>query len=966
MKRTHTKYAKKSTHTCPKNSIGRKTRVCKFIAAEAGRLMLLGSTVLASQVHAQTQAQTQIQTQEPPTVVEEIVVSGTRVVRDGYQAPTPTTVMSREEIDNFSPANVADVMIHMPGFANNSTPQNSRRSVSAGGAGTNSLNLRGLGANRTLVLLDGQRVVPAQPTGQVDINPFPQQLIERVEVVTGGASAAYGSDAVSGVVNFILDRDFVGTKLDVQTGFTEKGDNEQLKVAYSTGLQFANGRGHFLFSTEYSEVDGIDSCDRDWCREGWNLINNPAYRAGSGLPERLILAQVAPSNMAPGGLITSGPLRGTAFGPGGTPYNFNYGSLNNGSFMQGGDWQANDAHQYTSLNPAAERKNLFARVSYDLNDNIEAFAQLSYGANSSLTSSGVMFNPANITVRADNAFIPPSVKAQMQQSGLNTLQIGTYNRDIGSTQSDNEVELDRYVVGLDGNFVAFDQDWTWDLYYQYGETTNTKSFYDRIRTPYLNAIDSVFHPVSGAIVCRSTLTNPANGCVPWNVFGTDVNTPEARAYVADWSYARETNKQVVVAASIAGTAFNIPAGPVSLATGIEHRKESGGGVEGAINAANQSWLGNQAPTFGSYDVTEGFVETVVPVSSSFLPTEVNAAVRVTDYSTSGTVETWKLGATVALHSDLTLRMTRSRDIRAPNRRELFAAGVYTGSSVLDPFQNNILADVQSLLSGNTGLLPETADSTGVGLVYQSSIINGFSAAVDYYNIEINGAIGSVGRQEVIDRCFRGEQAFCDAIERNAAGNIVVVNIKPTNFVSQLVRGVDLEASYVFDLNNVPGSFRIRALATHYLKDYQDTGSAPPTDNVGSNAGGPPDWRYNVSAMYSVQNFRLSLTGRGLSSGVYDTSNIQCLSACPNSSSFSRTISDNKLDSALYFDLSINYMLPQFFGAETEAYLVVQNLLDKDPAVFARGPGGNPSDPPSNPTFYDILGREFRLGMRIRF
>lgn len=897
-----------------------------------------------------------------------MVVTGSRIVRDGYNAPTPVTVMSRDQINDFSPSNIADMMKQIPSFAGNSTPQSSRLSVSAGGAGINSLNLRNMGTTRTLVLLDGQRVVGSQPTGQVDINTFPQQLIQRVEVVTGGASAAYGSDAVSGVVNFILDRRFTGFKADVQGGVTSEGDNRQQKFAAAGGMSFADQRGHILLSAEYAKVDGIHSCPRSWCEQGWNLINNPDYTPGSGLPERLVLPSTAWSSSTLGGLINSGPLAGTAFGIGGVPFDYEFGPLRDGTWMQGGDWQLSDVKQLVSLNPDSERQNFFARVSYEVTDNTEVFAQWSRGGDDSLTIATPHFNPS-INIRGDNAFIPDVIRARMAEHSLTSLRIGSFNDDLDAIASDNTRDLDRVVVGADGNFEVFGSRWDWNAYYQRGETTVVKSFYDRIITPFNNAIDSVVHPNTGEPVCRSTLSDPGNGCVPWNIFGTGVNSQQAIDYVAGWSWARETNKQEVVAASFAGSPLTIPTGDVSLALGVEHRVESGGGREGPINLARQSWVGNQAPTFGRYNVTEGFVETVVPVLDGPMSADVNAAVRLTDYSTSGTVNTWKIGGTFSPLEAVILRATRSRDIRAPHRQELFAAGVYTGNVVVDPFRDNQLTDVQSLLRGNIQLNPEEADTTGLGVVYQPSWLPGFSTALDYYNIEITGAIGTVGRQEVIDRCFRGENSFCDALERNAEGVITIVNIQPTNFVSELARGIDIEASYTMPLvrffAGTGGDLTFRALGTRSLKNSRDTGSSPKTDSVGENGGnGPPTWKYRASATYSNDVLRTTLTARGISSGVYNNTNIACTIGCPNSTSLNRTVNINDLPGALYFDAALTYQLPKLFGAQAEAFFVIQNLMNKDPAIVAQGPGGVPSTPPANPQHYDLVGREFRLGFRV--
>ncbi len=900
--------------------------------------------------------------------IEEITVTGSLVKRDGYTAPTPTSVLSRDEIDAFSGTNIGDYLNQLPAFAGNQTPVNTRRSTSAGGAGLSSLNLRNLGTARTLVLLDGQRVVASQPTGQIDINPFPQQLIQRVDVVTGGASAVYGSDAMSGVVNFVLDRRFTGSKLELQSGMTDDGDNDAQKITASYGASFAEGRGHFLLSGEYSKVDGIQDCMLDFCTEGWNIINNPAYTATNGLPERIVVDRSAPNNMTAGGIITAGPLRGTAFGPGGVPYQFNYGSLVGTAFSQGGDWVENSVQKYTTVSPYAMRKNVFARASYEISSNMEVFAQYSTGVNDSLVASAVRFNPGTLRVQRDNAFIPLSVRGLMAARNLTTLTIGTYNIDVGTIRSKNNVALDRYVFGIDGNFEMFDRDWTYSGYYQYGESINTKQFWDTLRDNYNRAIDSVIVPGSNVVVCRSTLTSPNDGCVPYNLFGIGVNSAQAVNYVAGWSYAKEYNIQKVFAGRITGTAFDIPTGEVSLAVGFENRIEDGDGIESDNNRRNQSWFGNQSPIFGSYEVTEGFAETVIPLFNP-LPTTLNAAVRVAKYSTSGTVTTWKAGLNFQPLKDILLRGTLSRDIRSPSRRELFATSLFAGNQVTDPFRNNEVSTANTATVGNLGLQPEVADSTGFGLVYQSSLLEGFSASVDFYNIDINDSIGTVGGQATLDRCFAGEAQFCPSIIRNPDGTLNNVRTQPINFVVETNRGVDIESSYTFEVGNLvsglPGEVQLRALATRYLERSTDTGAGPVVDTVGSNGDGPPELKYTMTGTYRLDDLRVSLTGRGLSSGVIDATYVECKTGCPRSTVFNRTIDNNQMDGAVFFDLSVSYQLSQILNNESELFLVVQNLTDKDPEVFPRF-GANPVDPASNPTYYDILGRELRFGVRIKF
>jgi outer membrane receptor protein involved in Fe transport len=944
--------------------------------------LALAATFAAEQANAQSSV-TQTQNAQAPAV-EEIVVTGTRVVRDGYEAPTPLTVVGVEQIQQMAPANIADYVNTLPQLSGSASPQSSRTSVSAGGAGLNTLNLRQLGGTRTLVLLDGQRSVGSQPTGLVDVNTFPQQLISRVDVVTGGASAQYGSDAVAGVVNFVLDNKFTGVKGEIQGGVTTYGDDRNWDIKLTAGTGFANDRGHFIVSGEAARIDGINGVPRGWAKQGWHIILNPAYAVGNGQPFQLVLPQTSQSNQTPGGIITSGPLKGIAFGPGGTPYQFNYGALIKDPWMQGGEWAANDITASfpqgiwgagDSLDPSETRQNAYARVSYDITDDIEVFGTWNWAYDNSFGLTSANFDPADLTVKADNGFMPAVIQTQMAALKLTTFQFGTMSADLPPIAPWNTRKLVRYVVGGNGKFDAFGSSWTWDGYYQAGNVGADKRFMDRLKDHLALALDAVKGP-NGSVVCRSTLTNPANGCVPFDLFGVGVNSSAAVNYISQYSYAYENYRQEVMAANLHGEPFSDWAGPVSLATGIEHRVEAGGGIQSVSNAANDSYVGNQAPVEGSYNVTEGYVETVVPLAKDTVwarSLDLNAAARFTSYSTSGFVTTYKFGATYTPIDDIRLRLTRSRDIRAPNRVELFAAGIYTGNLVNDPFHNNTPVNVQSLQVGNKGLVPEKADTTGLGVVLQPRFIPGFNASVDYYDIKINNAIGTVGRQEVPNRCFAGETAFCSALTFDpVSGFLSQVIIQPTNFVVQRTRGIDFESSYTLHLDDLvsswDGQIALRGLATKYITDYQNNGTFV-TQFVGANgSNGPPHWKYSVSATYTNDKITFSLMGRGFSAGVYNNTTIGCTSNCPPITSTVLTQNTNYLPGALYWDSNFAYRfrMGDENGSDMEAFFAVRNLMNKDPAIVAQGTSGVAfSTPPCNAVLYDCLGRVFHAGIRFK-
>ncbi len=927
----------------------------------------------------------QAQEEEPEQGLEQVVVTGSRVVRDGFQSPTPTTIVGIEEIQAAAPTNLADFVNELPAVAGSTRPQNSQTSISSGAAGVNTMNLRGIGNNRTLTLLDGQRSVPSLLTGAVDVNNFPQSLISRVDVVTGGASAVYGSDAVAGVVNYILDKDFTGLKGSIDTSATtEHDDNRTWKSSITAGAPFADDRGHFLFAAELARKDGILHSDREWNRDGWGQILNPNYTPDNGEPFRLILPHVGLSTAAPGGIITAGPLRGIAFGEGGTPYNFHYGDIVSDPYMQGGEWRTVDRRHVPSLDPEINRRSVFTRISFDVTRDLNVYAQGQWASTEINNLCCSTWGIGNITVPVDNAFIPESVHSQMIDLGLDSLTMGSTFDDLPGPGSRNKRSTNRFVLGANGSFELFDDSWTWDAYYQRGVTHADimgTDMWDNRKHAW--AFDAVLDPDTGIPVCRATLegVSGAEGCVPFNVFGTNVNSRAAIEYlglhgsdrgrVGPWMIQRLT--QDVAAFSVSGEPFSWRAGPISLAAGAEHRKEKVSGESDIISQTTRWFAGNYLATVGSYHVSEAFVETLVPLVSDSKWAEsldLSAAVRLTDYSTSGRVTTWKIGAMYSPVAGTTFRLTSSRDIRAPSLQDLYQAGTANTNNVRDPFNGNITTQYLAVRTGNLALSPEEADTIGLGIVYQPAFIPGFSASVDYYEIEIKDALGQPGPQTIVDRCFDGNQQYCDAITRDAAGNLITqINIVPFNIAEQKHRGVDYELSYRIPMETLSsswiGDLVFRAMATNYLEKYENNGIDVPTDTAGqSTADGPPSWLYRATLSHTTERYSATLIGRGVSSGTFDNSYIECTSNCPASTPEHNTINNNRVAGAFYLDANFTYQLLPESDNQMEVFISLRNLTDKAPPIRASGPGGVVfTSAPTDLGLFDGVGRTLRLGFR---
>lgn len=914
--------------------------------------------------------------------LDEVVISGSRVVRDGFEAPTPVSVVSADELQSFASNNVADALNTLPAIAGSWAPASTQANASSGNSGINALNLRNIGTGRTLVLLDGQRVVASSSTGLVDINTLPQELVKRVEVVTGGASASWGSDAVGGVVNFILDTDYTGLKFSLTGGATTYGDNKTGKASVTWGKAFGGGRGHVLFSGYADRADPIIYNTRDWNLKGWQSVLNPAYSAANhDGPQRLILDKVATFTGAIGGVITAGPLRGTAFGPGGVPYQIIPGTMvQGGQDMHGGPmWQQLDIRGKHGGEPLASwtrGMGAFLNTSWDLTDTTQVALTLSRNRSQTKNWAFSLEDYGSIAIKSGNPFIPASVQTAMDNAGLATLSLGSMHPDLDLAEATGDRTVTRAAASIKGRF---GEGWRWNAYYQYGESRQAYKTPGMWNTSNLaKAYDAVVHPTTGAAVCSVTLTNPADPCVPYNPFGIGVNTPAAVNYVQGNGVIQQRMNhmsQNAAAFSIDGTPFSLWAGEVSIAAGAEWRREwLGRSWVDSSSLAGQWWAGNSRPSRGTFNVKEAFVETVVPLARD-LPlarnVDLQAAVRLEDYSTAGTVTAWKVGTTWKLIDSLTLRGSLSHDIRAPNLIELFSSGTASAPYILDPWQPEIPSPgygISLLNVGNPDLRPEKADSWGAGLVFQPQSLPGFGASVDYWDTDMTDAIGTaLGQQAIVDNCFAGQTDFCQLItfENGPGSRILTVRRSQVNNANARYRGVDYEASYRFAPEFMPGQLSLRAMATNYLEN-SSVNNGIRTDIAGQNAGSVPNWRWTASATWSDGPWRTSLSARGVSSGVYNNYYIECQTGCPVSNTREVTVSENDIKGAAWLDLSLSRDFEFGSGTRANASLNVRNLLDKDPPVVAEFGSFADTLSAANPSLYDVLGRVYSLGVRLEF
>jgi outer membrane receptor protein involved in Fe transport len=906
-----------------------------------------------------------------------VTVTATRITRDGYSAPTPLTVFGDEDLTRSGQINAFQAANQLPSLAGSNSTSTFGTTQSTGTGGLSTLNLRGLGTNRTLTALN---------IGVTDAGAFPQALIKRVEIVTGGASASWGSDAVAGVVNYVLDHEFTGVKGTVSGGVTTYGDDEQYLVSLTAGTKFADDRAHFIISAEYQDNQGIPRGigKRDWY-DGTRILQRTIAGTPAGQPQYIVAPNTVDMRLAPGGLITAGPLMGTAFGPGGAPYTFQYGSLIASPNMSGGD-QSGDVGNNSNLDSTLERTTVYVRLAYDLTPSMNVYATYNHGGvETTAHSFPGQYRTGNLTIRCDNAFLPAQIAAQCTGNGF---QYGSYIADLPDSVAVNERTMDRFTAGLDAEFSLFNRDWRLNAYATHGETVTDSSIENgTLNNLVLASIDSIRLP-DGSIGCRSAVAR-ANGCVPFNVIGTGVASQAAMDWVSGTPFLHTRLKQEVVAVSASGDVFDNWAGPVSLAVGAEYRRESftqSADAASTSNAGNpllsangNNWFtGNFRPAAGEYDVIEGFVETVLPIidNETAGKAELNLAARATEYSEAGYVTTWKVGATWETPlTGLRLRALQSRDIRAPNLAELFRAPQNLTGTVIDrfaPFAGQSFTVNQATLA-NLDLDPEFSKTKQIGVVYQPDWLPGFSTSVDYYRISVEGAIGTITTQQEMDLCFQGNQTLCDFIVRDTSGLVTEVQLKPVNLASTETDGVDIEASYRRPVpalfGSGPADITLRALATHVFKYDTDSGipNAIITEAAGQNSGNIANWRAYATQSYSTDVFSITLAQRWTSPGVIANNWIECTSNCPAPTINNPTVNNNHIKGALYWDLGGTYdLVSSGRGFTNQIYFKIDNLFNLDPPKVATA-GLNPYlVRATNSALYDLLGRTYRLGVRFSF
>jgi outer membrane receptor protein involved in Fe transport len=977
-----------------------------------------------------------------------IVVTGSRLFTNTMDTPVPVTAVKAEELKAMDPVSLIASVSQLPQFYANQTPNNSNFFVRSG---TGTLNLRGLGVNRTLTLLNGRRFPSSSAFGGVDINVFPEAMIKGIETTTGGASAAYGTDAVAGVTNFLLDTEFKGLQANLQGGITRRGDarNWQGSVAFGADI---GPRGHILLAGTRAEQDGVFNYDgRDWYQSVGSLQINGIWTD---------YANVHSINGSFDGIISSpnALLNGQVFDRTGNTHTLVLGSPTTGTVGTSGartvGGQGDDlGAEINTLWPKTDRYSVFAYADYDVTDNITLFAQYVRGYNHQFqynTPRGYFLgNPqGTVTIFSGNPYLPANIQTIMTQNNIASFQLRRVGsiEDIGQSTFEDRITQDVGTVGFNATVggSGFMSGWKVDGFYQYGHSKRVWDQYALRLDRVYAALDVVTGP-AGTPVCRvSTFAAGAAafpGCQPLNLFGRGRASPAAVDYVlgndpgvhvdtplyfANLGYTGErlvydsvvpkrnltTFEQHLAEVSLHGDVIDGWAGPISLALGGSYRKESiYQVVQDTTNQASDfdtkpytvvkcdnAALGlrgvpvgdcaNNAVGFqfskvsniqGDSTVKEAFSELLVPLVKDqpwMQSASLNGAVRWANYSGAGDIWAYKVGLDLTYSDEVRVRATYSRDVRAGNLSERFdkTGGAATVDDPRTPQQESIA--VTTFSGGNPNIKPEKADTFTAGVVLRPAFLPGVSASVDWYRVEIRGAIGRVGLNEVLRRCLvDGEAQFCDLV--------TLVNNVPTNVGDQYVnvaksnvQGVDFELDYHTRLDLFSRgmeSLDARVLGS-YLINRSDTGAPTPANPTGAvtrfdgvvglapdsgAAGLYPTFKANANVTYRNGPFTGFLQARLIGAGL----RARLIGGAPALEG--TNIAENNVPAVVYLDARLAYDF-NIAGADVEVSISATNLLDKSPPVMGSFPVSLISYAvQANTALYDVLGQRFTAGVRVK-
>ncbi|WP_317152756.1 TonB-dependent receptor domain-containing protein [Sphingopyxis indica] len=1011
-----------------------------------------------------------------------IVVTGSRIKQPNLESASPVTVISNVEFKQTGTTRVEDLVNSLPQvFASQGA------NVSNGSTGTATLNLRGLGDERTLVLVNGRRLVPGDPTtSAADINVIPAALIERVDVLTGGASSVYGADAVSGVVNFVMDTDFEGFKLDTQyslynhdnrnkskftdpldasgngypRGMSTNGGTFDATLAFGAG--FDDGRGHVTGYVGYRKIKPVNQATRDYSACALSANTAASVEAGGRLyncggsatsPQGTVFAYDSfgdptdltgggPNGDQPDGIADAFTSTIYQFGPnrsllgGFTPYNFaplNYFQRPDERYTAGvfADYEISEA-----LHPYMEFMFMDDRTVAQIAPSGNFGNSLSINCDNPLLSAeqrAVICDTENLLISADprDAFEvvgnnPGSAPAQF----FDPVTGAAYNRGFaqilrrnvegGPRRDDLQHTSYRAILGMRGDLSPA---WSYDAYYQYGRTNFAETYTNDFSVTRINrALDVVDNPNTPELdpVCRSVLDGTDPNCVPWDIFSPGTNPPSdaATAYLSTPGFQRGVVSEQVLSGYVTGSLgeYGIQSPwadeGVGIVLGAEYRKESLEFLSDlAFSTGDLAGQGAATlPVSGSFNVKEFFTEVSLPIArdSWVYDFTITGGYRYSDYSTGASTDTYKIEAEFAPIPDIRLRGGYNRAVRAPTVQDLYApvrvalngssdpcAGaaitaddvgcLAQGLTVGQVVAPNPAAQYNGLIGGNPDLLPEVADTYTVGVVLTPTFLPGFSASVDYFKIDLTGAIQGFGQDTILSLCTEyADPQFCDLVHRDASGSLWrssdgYVEDLSRNVGGVSTSGIDVNANYSTEIGNA-GRLGLSFVGTYLDSLVTDTGieQAGSYDCAGlygnvcsatANSGTVnPKWRHQARLSFDMPNgfgasLRWRYVGKVTLDAIEDNPNLRDESNSGPAPGGVARPGLAKFNAVSYFDLALTMKVGDHYNFRFGA----NNLLDKEPPTT--GSQACPAGPCNGNVFaqtYDALGRYLYAGVTMDF
>ncbi len=950
------------------------TGICRAVALSG----VLAALVITPQV-SNAQGET----------VEEIIVTGSHIRKDTFTSSSPISVLDSTLIEGVGATNIGDLIARVPSVVASVDGSSVNVNIPSS-SGISTTALRNMGSSRTLVLVNGRRFVSGTPAGAgygVDLNTLPTTMIERIEVLTGAQSAAYGSDAVAGVINIITKTDFDGVQLNAQVGQTSEGDRDRVDVNLTVGHNFDDGNVWFSFG--YSDDDGLQSRDRDNSRFSQISVDTD----GDGLRDTLMFEG---SSHVPGARLIAG---GLSLNGDGTPFN------------GGRDLATTDRlnfNAFRSLLIPLERQFAAAGLTLDLSEKATATLELNYAR----VESRARFEPIPLSVYGDvfklfkggtsgmdltthPLWVGSSAGNQIVAAGVTNFDNfgNTFRRtvELGDRGSGNIRQTFRFAAALD---YEFDNGLYLDIYGTYGVTDQVQTDFGDINLERAAFALDMEADGFGGFQCVDEIAR-IQGCVPFNPFGTIDSiagqagitgiSPEAAEYLAAAVGLTGIVEQTVVSAVLSGDLpFSIgDQDNSSFAFGIEYREERGEETPDGLRQKGIARGYFLQPTKGNFNVVDIFGELQIPLLDRLT---LDVAVRAGEYSSVGNTFTWKVGLDAPINDSIRFRAATSTAVRAPNVSDLFAGNFASAVLSFDPC-NGVDATTTGDIADNCRSIPaiqdritttgsftltqveaqntttfsagsqtvqeEEADSFTIGAVFTPVGVDGLSIALDYYTIKIDDAIRIPTGTNIMNRCHDVSPGSFDS----TCGGLVFrsVNTGPVLDVFAIANnedtiettGIDVEASYFFD--QLGSGDLLISFGANFLIDFDVTGIAGDKQDLSGEVLFP-ETRFNLNFDYNINNFN-----------VFSQIRYRSETKDRNDNTI-HTSSLNNIDAVTYVDLRGSYQ----FGDSTNVYIGVNNLLDETPPTMGFSHKYFQQGVNTNGTAFDTVGSQWYVGVSVTF